>query len=72
MWISEFWYEKLPAIYVLSGLLVLTAFGPKSPAALSAVLLFAAAMLIRSWRSNARTKTRLTRKAVISAINHPT
>ncbi len=52
MWISQFWYEKLPAIYIVSGAAVMPAFG--KPAALSAALLMAAGALTWYWRRSYR------------------
>lgn len=54
MWISEFWYEKLPAIYAAGGALALLGFGPRSPALLSALMLFGAAALTHGWRRSYR------------------
>ncbi|MDN3920235.1 hypothetical protein [Roseateles violae] len=52
MWISEFWYEKLPWVYAGCGLLALWLIG--RPAALSATLLFGAAVLTAWWRYSHR------------------
>lgn len=47
MWISEFWYEKLPWLYAAAGLLSLLL---GSMALFSAVLLLSAGGLIAWWR----------------------
>ena len=48
MWISNYWYEKLPALYAGAGLLSLTLLGRR--AGFSAALLIGAAALISWWR----------------------
>ncbi|MDC6170040.1 hypothetical protein [Paucibacter sp. XJ19-41] len=48
MWISKYWYEKLPALYAAAALLSLAWLG--TPAAFSATLLMAAAALTAWWR----------------------
>lgn len=48
MWISEFWYEKLPWLYSAAALLSLLMLG--SRASFSAVLLLSAAALTAWWR----------------------
>ncbi len=45
---SEFWYEKLPVLYLLAALLVLLVLGRHG--AFRAVVLLAAAALTRWWR----------------------
>ncbi|MDM4765660.1 hypothetical protein [Pelomonas sp. SE-A7] len=57
MWISEYWYEKLPALYFAWALLTLSLLGRERPAQMSAFLLVAAALLVRSWRRNHRSWT---------------
>ncbi|HEX2010304.1 MAG TPA: hypothetical protein VJN44_05130 [Roseateles sp.] len=52
MWISTFWYEKLPALYAGAGLLSLALLG--RPAAFSATLLLGAAGLVTWWRRDHR------------------
>lgn len=52
MWISEYWYEKLPALYALAGVLSLALLG--RPAAISATLLMGAAALTAWWRYDHR------------------
>jgi len=47
MWISSFWYEKLPLLYAAAGLLCLLLLG--KAAGFSALLLFGAAALV-SWQ----------------------
>lgn len=48
MWISNYWYEKLPALYASAGLAGLLLIG--LPAAFSAVLLIGAGALTAWWR----------------------
>ncbi|MEJ6005142.1 hypothetical protein WG899_06265 [Paucibacter sp. AS339] len=48
MWISKYWYEKLPMIYAITALLCLWSLG--RPAAFSATLFMAAAALTAWWR----------------------
>ncbi len=52
MWISSYWYEKLPAIYAGLALLSLALLG--APAGFSAGLLLAAAGLTTWWRYSYR------------------
>ncbi|WP_397533390.1 hypothetical protein [Roseateles sp.] len=52
MWISKYWYEKLPALYALAALMSLALLG--APAAFSATLLMAAAALTAWWRYDHR------------------
>jgi len=56
MWISEFWYEKLPLFYAAGGLGCLNWLG--RPAAPSALLLIGAAALTGWWRYSHRRITR--------------
>ncbi|CAN5275302.1 hypothetical protein BH11PSE10_BH11PSE10_17560 [soil metagenome] len=51
MWISEFWYEKLPWLYAAAGLLSMLL---GSMARISGVLLLSAAGLIAWWRYDHR------------------
>ena len=48
LWISEYWYEKLPWLYGAAGLLSLLLLG--SMASFSALLLLSAAALTGWWR----------------------
>ncbi len=48
MWLSNFWYEKLPLVYLLAALLILLVLGTHG--IFSAVMLLAAAALTRWWR----------------------
>ena len=52
MWISQFWYEKLPLLYAAAGLLCLVLLG--RPAAFSATLLIGAGALTAWWRYSHR------------------
>jgi hypothetical protein len=52
MWLSDFWYEKLPLLYAAAGMAALVLLG--RPAMLSAMLLFAAAALTGWWRYSHR------------------
>lgn len=52
MWISNYWYEKLPALYVGAGLAGLLLIG--APAAFSATLLIGAGALTAWWRYDHR------------------
>ena len=49
MKLSNYWYEKLPMLYLLAALLVLLVFG--NPGIFSALLLLGAAGLTRWWRT---------------------
>lgn len=50
MWISETWYERLPALYAVAGLLTLALLGQHRAAQMSTMLLLGAAGLVRHWR----------------------
>ncbi|MFY7863484.1 hypothetical protein [Roseateles sp.] len=52
MWISKYWYEKLPMIYAVTALLCLWSLG--RPGAFSATLFMAAAALTSWWRYSYR------------------
>jgi hypothetical protein len=52
MWISDYWYEKLPLLYAGAALLSLALLG--TPASFSATLLMAAAALTGWWRYSHR------------------
>ena len=52
MWISKYWYEKLPLLYALAALLSLWMLG--RAAAFSAAVFFSAAALITWWRNSYR------------------
>lgn len=52
MWISNYWYEKLPALYAGAGLAGLLLIG--KPAAFSALLLIGAGALTAWWRYDHR------------------
>jgi len=55
MWISDFWYEKLPLFYAAAALGCLNWLG--RPAAPSALLLIGAAALTGWWRYSHRRQT---------------
>lgn len=55
MWISSYWYEKLPALYAGAGLAGLLLIG--MPAAFSALLLIAAGGLTAWWRYDHRKRS---------------
>ena len=50
MWIPDPLYRMMPVLYAVGGVLTLVLFGVKSPSALSALLLFAAATVTWRWR----------------------
>lgn len=52
MWVSKYWYEKLPMIYAVMALLCLALLG--RPGAFSATLFMAAAALTAWWRYSYR------------------
>ena len=52
MWISNYWYEKLPLLYASAALVSLALLG--RPATVSALLLIAAAALTSWWRYSHR------------------
>ncbi|QPF73360.1 hypothetical protein G8A07_10810 [Roseateles sp. DAIF2] len=52
MWISPFWYEKLPMLYAGAGLASAALLG--TPGLPSAALFLGAAMLIGWWRHDFR------------------
>jgi membrane protein implicated in regulation of membrane protease activity len=52
MWVSKYWYEKLPMIYAVMALLCLVLLG--RPGAFSATLFMAAAALTAWWRYSYR------------------
>jgi hypothetical protein len=54
MWLPRWLYEGLPAIYVAAGGAALALFGHSSPAAVSAFLLFLAALMVAHWRRASR------------------
>jgi len=54
MWISAYWYEKLPALYAGAGLACWALFGLQGPGAMSGALLLGAAALTWQWRRNYR------------------
>lgn len=52
MWVSDYWYEKLPALYAVAGFLSLALLGRQG--AFSAALLIGASTLISWWRYSHR------------------
>ncbi|MEJ6002985.1 hypothetical protein [Paucibacter soli] len=54
MWISAYWYEKLPALYAGAGAACWALFGLNGPGALSGALLLGAAGLTWHWRRSYR------------------
>lgn len=56
MWMPKWFYELLPVIYAGGGAGCLAWLGYRGPGALSASLLFAAAVLTAGWRRNHRAR----------------
>lgn len=50
MWIPDSLYNKLPALYVITGLALIPIFGPSGPSLISAALLVGAGGLTAMWR----------------------
>jgi len=54
MWLPEWFYERLPFLYLASGGICLWLFGASPPVLLSVALLVCASLLTLSWRRTAR------------------
>ena len=58
MWVPDPLYRRLPILYAGVGVLLLGVFGPSSPAAVSAGLLMAVAVLVSDQRARRRAEDR--------------
>ncbi|UUX95547.1 hypothetical protein [Aquabacterium sp. J223] len=63
MWLPQWLYERLPALYAVLGAWCLWLSGRSSIALMSAALLFSAAGLVHWWRRDARAEAKPARRA---------
>jgi hypothetical protein len=71
MWLPQWLYEGLPAIYIAAGAAALAMFGHASPAIVSAFLLFLAAVMVANWRRVSRRAVALVEREQASRTARP-